>query len=152
MHRAVVIARVLLGFVFAVFGLDFFFHFLPPLPGQPSAAGNAFLEALLATGYLFPLIKGIEITAGLLLMAGFLVPLALALLGPIVLNIFLFHLVLDHSGLVLAVAIALLEAFLLYAYRDAFRGLLAFRAESREHSAAATISRSAATAGTAGGR
>src|SRR5882672_11243662 len=91
-------ARLLLGLVFTVFGLNFFFHFIPtPSPPPPRAA--AFAGALFASGYLFPLLKTTEVVAGILLLAGRFVPLALAALAPIVINIVGFHLFLAPSGI-----------------------------------------------------
>ncbi|MCA9535998.1 MAG: DoxX family protein, partial [Myxococcales bacterium] len=73
-------ARLFLGLAFTVFGLNGFLHFLPmpPMSGEPAA----FMGALAATGYMFPLIKGTEVVAGLLLLGNRLVPLALTLLAP----------------------------------------------------------------------
>ena len=85
-------ARIFLGLIFFVFGLNGFLQFMPQ-PPQPEAAG-AFIGALAATGYMFPLIKGTEVVAGLLLLSGRFVPLALTLLAPIIVNIALFHTVL----------------------------------------------------------
>ncbi|HEX8185789.1 MAG TPA: DoxX family protein [Blastocatellia bacterium] len=128
MKKVAIVARALLGLVLLVFGLDYFFHFMPELP--ISEAGGTFLEALLATGYLFPVIKAIEIASGVLLLAGLFVPLALALLAPVIFNIALYHLFLDPNGREIALVIASLEAFLLWAYRDSFRGLFRARAET----------------------
>ncbi len=72
-------ARLFLGLVFTVFGLNFFLHFLPMPPAPPRAA--AFAGALFASGYLFPLLKATEVVAGLLLLGGLFVPLALARAG-----------------------------------------------------------------------
>src|SRR5262245_50252873 len=102
-------ARILLGSIFVIFGLNGFFHFLPPPPAPPPA--QAFMGALAATGYFFPLLKATEVTAGALLLAGF-VPIALTLLAPIIVNIVAFHAFLAPGnyaivGLVLACEIYL---------------------------------------------
>jgi putative oxidoreductase len=128
MHFAT--ARVLLGLLVVLFGTDYFVHFMPELP--ISEKGGAFLEALLATGYLFPLIKTLEICCGLMLIAGVAVPLALALLSPIVLNIALYHIALDWNGAALGASVSVLEAFLLWRCRAAFRGLLGAGVQLRE--------------------
>src|SRR5262249_33862058 len=99
-------ARLFLGLTFTVFGLNFFLHFLP-MPTPPPRAG-AFLGALFASGYLFPLLKGTEVAAGLLLLGGRFVPLALAVLAPVLVNVIGFHLALEPSGL--PVPIAMLAA------------------------------------------
>src|SRR5690348_861826 len=108
-------ARISLGVISVIFGADFFLHFLPEQP--ISDRGAAFLEALLKTGYLFPLIKAIEIGAGLMLLAGRGTPLALALLAPIALNIALYHVALDPNGRVIGLTAVLLECVLLAAHR-----------------------------------
>lgn len=120
-------ARILLGLVFAVFGLNFFFGFMP----QPEHAGEAgaFLGALFATGYMFPLIKVTEITAGLMLLSNRFVPLALVLLAPVIVNIVAFHAVLEPAGLAIAGFVLVLELYLAWSYRDAYRGVLAPKAE-----------------------
>lgn len=114
-------ARLFLGLLFTVFGLNGFFSFLPMPP--PSSEGGAFLGALAATGYMFPLIKGTEVVAGLLLLGNRFVPLALTLLAPITVNILAYHLVLD-PGLGLPLVIVAAQLFLVYAYRESFRGVL----------------------------
>ena len=73
-------ARLFLGLVFTVFGLNFFLHFLPTPPSPPRA--SAFAGALFASGYLLQLLKTTEILAGLLLLSNRFVPLALACSRP----------------------------------------------------------------------
>jgi len=115
-------ARLGLGLIFFVFGLNGFLSFLP-MPPLDGGAG-AFMGALAETGYMFPLIKGVEVVAGAALLAGVFVPLALLLLAPIVVNIAMFHLVLAPASLPLVVVILALGSYLAYAYRDAFAGVL----------------------------
>lgn len=129
MEKLITVARISLGLVFTVFGLDYFLHFMPELPA--SEAGTAYLTAVWNTGYMFPLIKVIEIAAGLLLLSGYLVPLALTLLTPVALNIFLYHTFLDANGRVLAIAIFVVNTLLIWAYRDHFKGLFEVRARAR---------------------
>lgn len=121
MKKAQLAARILLGLIFVVFGANGFLNFIPMPP--PPAQGGAFLGALFATGYMFPMIKGLEIVAGLMLLSGFLVPLALLLLAPIVVNIFLYHTILDPSGAALAIAVTVLEAFVAWTVREKFAPL-----------------------------
>lgn len=117
-------ARLLLGVIFFVFGLNGFLHFLP----QPPLAGGAlaFIGALGATGYMFPLIKGTEVVAGALLLSNRFVPLALALVAPVVVNIFLFHALLTPPS-AMAFILLIANAYLAWAYRDAYRPMLAAR-------------------------
>jgi uncharacterized membrane protein YphA (DoxX/SURF4 family) len=120
--------RVLLGLTFFVFGLNGFLSFIPqPTTPMPEGA-MAFGFALMKSGYMFPLIKGTEVIVGALLLSNRLVPLALALLAPVVVNIFAFHAFLEPSGLGLAVVLLVLEIVLAWSYRSAYRPMLALRA------------------------
>lgn len=118
-------ARLFLGLVFTVFGLNFFLHFLPMPPPPPRAA--AFAGALFASGYLFPLLKASEVAAGLLLLGGLFVPLTLTVLAPILVNIIGFHLFLEPSGLPLPLALLAAELYLAWTYRAAFAPMLRLR-------------------------
>jgi hypothetical protein len=122
------IARYLLGGGFVLFGLNGFLSFLPS-PPPPPAAAMSFATALIATGYMFPLIKGTEVIAGLLLLGDRFVPLALALLAPVLVNIVAFHLFLAPDGLLLPLALIVAELFLAWSYRDAFAPMLRARVE-----------------------
>src|SRR5204863_5371177 len=86
-----------------------------------------FAGALFASGYLFPLLKTTEVVAGLLLLRGRFVTLALAVLAPIVINIVGFHLFLAPSGIGLALAVLAAEIYLAWTYRAAFAPMLRAR-------------------------
>ena len=122
-------ARLLLGLCFFVFGLNGFLNFIPP-PTEPMPEGAVKLgTAFMESGYLFQLIKGTEVVAGLLLLCNRFVPLALVVLAPVVLNIVAFHLWLLPSGTGLSVVLAALTLYLAWAHRRAYAPLLAARAE-----------------------
>jgi putative oxidoreductase len=118
-------ARLFVGLVFTVFGLNFFLHFLPMPPAPPRAL--SFAGALMASGYLFPLLKTTEVAAGLLLLSGRFVPLALAVLAPIVINIVGFHLFLAPAGAALPLVLLAAELYLAWSYRAAFAPMLQAR-------------------------
>jgi len=120
------VARVLMGLLFLVTGLNGFLNFLPQPSSMPEGAA-AFSGALMKTGYMFPLIMGTQLLAGVLLLLNRFVPAALALLAPVVVNIVAFHAFLAPAGLGLAVVVLLLELYLAWAYRKAFRSMLAMR-------------------------
>lgn len=120
------VARILLGLIFFVFGLNFFLHFLPQPKDMPAGA-MAFFGALMNTGYMLPLIGGAQVLGGALLLINRLVPLALALLAPVIVNIILFHAFLAPSGLPVAIVVLALELYLAWSYRTVFRPMLAAR-------------------------
>ena len=121
------IARYVLGGGFALFGLNGFLNFLPA-PPLPAAAAN-FVSALFVSGYFFPLLKGTEVTAGLLLLGNRFVPLALALLAPVLVNIIAFHAFLAPAGLPIPIVLLAGELYLAWSYRDAFAPMLRARVE-----------------------
>jgi uncharacterized membrane protein YphA (DoxX/SURF4 family) len=122
MQHIVTGARIVLGLIFVVFGLNGFFNFMPTPEMNEEAA--SFMGALMATGYLMVVEKGIEVVAGLMLLTGRFVPLGLVLLAPLTVNILLFHLFLDMGGLPVAIVVVVLNVFLAWAYRDSFRSVL----------------------------
>jgi len=125
-HRAVkvatIVARVLLGLVFVVFGSNIFLHFIP-MPPLPATLAGDFSKALMQSHYIY-VVGLLQVIGGLLLLIGRYVPLGLTLLGPVIVNILLFHIFLEPSGLPMAIIVAVLALFLLWRYRTNFAGLL----------------------------
>jgi uncharacterized membrane protein YphA (DoxX/SURF4 family) len=121
------VARVLLGLVFFVFGLNGFLHFLPQPP--PPAGALGFVGGLASAGYFFPLLKGTEVLAGTLLLAGF-VPIALTLLAPIIVNIVAFHTFLAPGNWPVVGLVLVSEIYLAVVHRAAFAPLFARRARA----------------------
>lgn len=123
MRKLPLIARVLLGLIFFGSGLAGLLNLAPPPADLPEAL-KTFMAGMMATKYFFPLLKGTEVVCGVLLLSGQFVPLALVVLAPICLNIFLTHLFLAPSGLVLAIVVGLLETYLAFfasPYKEAIR-------------------------------
>jgi putative oxidoreductase len=112
MNKLPMLARILLGLIFFVFGLNGFLHFLPMPP--MSGVQAQFFEGLMATRYFLPFMAGVQVISGALLLAGALVPLALVMLAPIIINIVLFHLFVAPSGLPIAIVVGLLEVYLAF--------------------------------------
>ena len=113
----------LMGLIFFVFGLNGFLHFIP----DPEVTGDAgtYMGGLAATGYFFPVLKIVEIVSGALLLTRKFSALALVLLAPVVVQIFLFHAFLDPQGLVMAGPLVAIEAYLGFGvYRDRFKDVL----------------------------
>lgn len=125
MKVAATIARYLLGLMFAVFGLNGFLHFIPqPPPTSPLALQYL---TVMVTSHYFAVIAAIQLISGLLLLAGFFVPLALTLLGPVLFNILVYHSLMDPSGIG-AGAFATLLWFIVFArYRASFAGVFEAR-------------------------
>ncbi|HLI79775.1 MAG TPA: DoxX family protein [Candidatus Binataceae bacterium] len=116
-----VILRSLLGLIFLVFGLNKFLHFIPNPPEPPAAMD--FFGALFRAGYFLPMLATTEVISGVLLLTGMMVPLALVLLAPVIVNIFMFHLFLAPAGLPLAIVVVVLELVLAWMHRDVYAPL-----------------------------
>ena len=127
MKIAILIARILLGLLFLVFGLNGFLHFIPMAP-PPGLAGK-FMGALFVSHYLI-FIFSVEVIGGALLLANRFVPLALILLGPILVNILLFHSLMAPEGLPVALFSTVLWAIVFYAVRRAFAGVFIQRVQA----------------------
>ena len=104
------IARLLLGLPFVIFGLNGFFHFIPMQPMPEKAM--AFFGGLMASGYFVPFMAGVEVLCGLLLVTGAFVPLALIVLAPLMVNIILFHVFLAPEGMGIVVFLSALQIYL----------------------------------------
>lgn len=110
MSKVSLVARSLLGFVFLGSGIAFFFTTPPPQEGDMAL----FFNGMMATKYFFYLLKGTEIVCGAMLMSGYFVPLALVILAPIILNIFLVHAFMMPEGLIVALVLGALEIYLAF--------------------------------------
>jgi len=99
-----------MGLVFLGSGVAFFLVPPPPLEGPM----GDFFKGMAATGYFFYLLKATEITCGILLLSGRLVPLALVVLAPLILNIFLIHCFMAQDGLPIALVLVALEIYLAF--------------------------------------
>jgi uncharacterized membrane protein YphA (DoxX/SURF4 family) len=116
MKIAAVIARILVGLVFTVFGLNGFLNFIPAPPLPPGPAGQ-FITALFVSHYLY-VIAAVQVISGILLLINRYVPLAIVLLGPMLVNILAYHLLMNPMGLPVAAVVALLWIFLASYYRQ----------------------------------
>jgi hypothetical protein len=116
-----VIARFLLGLIFLVFELTGFFHFIPMPP--PTGVAGQFMGALFVSQYLV-VVFALQLIGAVLLLINCYVPLALAILAPIIFNVLLFHLLMAPSGLPLALVTTTLWILVFLGVRSAFAGLL----------------------------
>jgi uncharacterized membrane protein YphA (DoxX/SURF4 family) len=125
MKIAALIARILLGLVFVVFGANGFLNFIP-MGTMPTGTAGQFLAALFQSHYVL-VVSAIQLAGGVLLLVNRYVPLALVLLGPVIVNIFLYHLLMDRSGLVLAIVVVILWGIVAFRHRQNFSGIFAQR-------------------------
>jgi putative oxidoreductase len=128
MRIASAIARYLAGFIFFVMGLNGFLHFIPLPP--PAGIAAQFMGALYVSHYL-AVIFAFQVIAGTLLLVNRYVPLALALLAPVIVNILTFHALMAPSGLPLALFVAVLWAVIFVDVRPAFAGLFQSRSQAQ---------------------
>lgn len=115
------IARILLGLIFLVFGLNGFLHFIPA--PMPTGVAGQYVGALFVSHYAV-LVFLLQVIGGVLLLANRFVPLAIALLGPIVVNILLYHFSMSPEGISLALVTTVLWLIVFYKVRHAFAPLL----------------------------
>jgi putative oxidoreductase len=128
MRTASVIARYLAGVIFLVMGLNGFLNFIPLPP--PGGIAGQFLGALYVSHYLW-VIFAFQVIAGVLLLVNRYVPLAVAMLAPVLVNILAFHVLMAPSGLPLALFVAVLWAAIFIDMRPAFSGLFQARLQPR---------------------
>jgi putative oxidoreductase len=121
MNTASTISRYLLGVIFVVFGLNEFLNFIPaPLP---TGVAGQFIGALFVSHYLIA-IMFIQLVAGILLLINRFVPLALTLLGAVIVNILFFHVFMDRTGLPRAAVVIILWFLAAYNARPVFTAIL----------------------------
>ena len=119
------VARILLGLIFVVFGLNGFLNFRKG--PMPSGLALQFVGALIQSHY-FWVVAALQIAGGALLLVNRYVPLGLVLLGPVIVNIILYHLLLNPSGAAPAIVVTILWLIVFYAHRQSFSGIFAPRA------------------------
>ena len=125
MKIATLIARILLGLVFLVFGLNGFLNFLSMGP-MPTGLAGQFIGALFLSHYYW-VVAALQIAGGLLLLVNRFVPLALVLLGPVIVNIICYHVFLNPNGAVMAAVVTILWFIVFYGKRQYFAGIFAQR-------------------------
>src|SRR5580700_9055802 len=121
MKIASTIARYLLAFVFIVFGLNGFLHFIPQ-PPPPSEMAGQYFTVMFASHYLV-LVFSLQLIAGVLLLFRRTVPLALTIAGPLIVNILLFHVLMDPGGIVPGLVVTALWFIIFSQYHAAFHGI-----------------------------
>ena len=117
-------ARILLGIIFLVFSLNYWIKFIPIASPEAESLAAGFMGAIYGSGYL-TLVKVLELVSALLLLSGRYINLALTLLGPIVVNILLFHVMIKQSDHALSVVIAVLALVVLIGQRSYLKTIFA---------------------------
>ncbi len=125
MRIAALLARYLLGLLFVIFGANGFLQFIHMPP--PTGLAAQFMGAIFMSHY-YVAIFLLQLVGGLLLLSGRYVPLALVLLGPVIVNIFLFHAFLAPAGLPLATVVVILWLLTFAGVRSAFTGIFQAKA------------------------
>ena len=137
------ISRFLLGLIFLIFGLNGFLHFIPMAP--PSGVAGQFLGSMFVTKYLL-FVFAIQLIGGMLLLINRYVPIALTILGPIIVNILLFHGLMNPAGLGLALLVTIFWGVAFVSVRSAFVGIFQARVDVKTAPARRPIGISSATA------
>jgi|SRR5215813_10307177 len=120
MKIMVIIARVLLGLMFFVLGLNPFLKFLPAPPLQ--GVSGRFLEALFVSHYVW-VIGATQVVSGALFLVGRYVPLAIVLAGPVIVNILTYHLTMQRDNALLAILATICWLILFWWHRASFAPL-----------------------------
>jgi len=128
MKLIVLISRILLGFLYLVFGLDYFLHFIPYQPPLHPGAAGVFKAGLVAAGYFYPMQKVIQVLGGLSLLGNRYAPLAAVVLFPISLNVFLFHTLLAPEGWLMGVFLIVPNLLLGWGYRKYYSSMFVAKA------------------------
>ncbi len=126
MRIAALVSRVLLGLIFLVFGLNGFIGFIHQPPPPPGVAGQ-YLGSLVQS-HLYQAASAVEVVTSLMLLSGFFVPLALVLLGPVLANILLFHILMAPAGIGPGAVCFLLWFLVSWSVRGSFAGIFEARA------------------------
>jgi uncharacterized membrane protein YphA (DoxX/SURF4 family) len=124
-----VLCRILLGLMFVIFGANILHPFLHmPMPPAGSLPAQ-FMGVMVPTGWMH-IVGFFQLLGGLLVLLGGTTPLGLILLGPVIVNILIFHIHLEGGqGIAPGAVAALLEVILLVAYRSNFSGIFTISAK-----------------------
>lgn len=125
MKIAVIVVRIAMGLLFLVSVIGFVFNLMP----QPKLGENAmlFITGMAASGYLLPVVKGIELLCAIAFLTGRFVALATVVIFPITVNILMFHSILAPDSLIVPIGLLLGNLFMAYAYRKNYEPVLSAR-------------------------
>jgi len=120
-----IIVRTLMGLLFIFASVVVLFNLFPPPTEFPNEIARKFNEGIFAPPYFITLLKITELLCGIAFVVGRYVPLATVVIAPIIINIFMYHALVDRSGLPVAIFLVAANIFVAYCYRDHYKGLLA---------------------------
>jgi putative oxidoreductase len=129
MKIVVMIARILMGLIFFVFGLNGFLQFIPPPKEMPMGLAGQYIGALMQSHYIY-FVSAVQVIGGALLLVNRYVPLALVLLGPVIVNILLYHILMDPKGIAPGIFVTITWAIVAYGARKHLSGIFAQRLEA----------------------
>jgi putative oxidoreductase len=121
------IARYLLGLMFLVLGLNMFLNFIPSGP-LPTGQAGVFFGVLFATHYMYA-VGAVMVVSGILFLLNRFVALGLTLLGPVLVNILLFHLFMLPKAIGMGIFATLLWALVAWQHKAAFAGIFKAKLE-----------------------
>jgi putative oxidoreductase len=132
MKTAALVAQILMGVAFTVFGLNGFLHFLPmSMPPAGSPAAEFFHATAVASSYM-AFVFAVQLACGLAFLSGVFVRLALVVIAPVIVNILLFHVTMAPEGILPGVIVAALWVVVVSRHWGAFVPLFEARAGKRE--------------------
>ena len=120
--------RILLGLMFVVFGANILHPFMPMQPPPAGSPAAQFMGVMFSTGWMHH-IGFFQVLGGLLVLIGGTLPLGLCILGPIIVNILIFHtVIMGGQGIGPGLFATVLEIILIYGYRANFAGIFTYKA------------------------
>jgi putative oxidoreductase len=125
MKIIVIITRVVLGLLFMVSAVSYFFNLMPAQPMGEKA--QLFVTGLMASGYLMPVVKVIETVCAISFLSNRFIPIAKVIIFPITVNILLFHAFMAPAGVFIPLLIFAGNIFLAYVYRRNYDLMLSAR-------------------------
>lgn len=122
MNAAYNIIRILMGLLFLFASITVLANLFP----EPELTGikKTFMDGIKASGYLLPLIKITELVCGISFVSGYFVPLAAIVIAPVIVNIFLYHIFVDSTGLPVAIFLIAANGFVAFYHREKYKALL----------------------------
>jgi uncharacterized membrane protein YphA (DoxX/SURF4 family) len=119
MKIATLIVRILVGGLMLFASLSYFFKF----GEQPAPVGDmkTVMDGFMASKYLLPLAKSVELIAGLTIISGKFMKIGAVILVPVTLNILLINIFMMPEGIPIAAALFVGNLFLIYTNWDSYK-------------------------------